>query len=108
MFTEASSPRVYGERAVLQSSVITPATGQCFSFWYHMYGAEMGDLSVFVLSDLGGADEYAIRWSLSGEQSSDGTDWQYAQIGLEETENYQVGVRGYPRGGERGVSLCHQ
>ena len=91
MFTEASSPRLYNERAVLKTPIISPTSNQCFGFWYHMYGADMGDLSVYVLSDPGGAAEYTIRWSLSGEQSVSGTDWQFAQIGLIELQFFEVG-----------------
>ncbi len=90
MYTEASSPRVFGDKAVLVTPTLTPTGAQCFSFWYHMWGAEMGDLSVYVLSDPGGVADYSIRWSLSGQQSTSGSDWQPAQISLAETEFFQV------------------
>ena len=50
----------------------------------------MGDFSVYVLSDPGGVADYSIRWSLSGQQSTSGTDWKQAQIGLAESTVYQV------------------
>ncbi|XP_072014819.1 MAM and LDL-receptor class A domain-containing protein 2-like [Amphiura filiformis] len=94
MYTEASSPRVFNERARLSSPVITPTSNQCFTFWYHMWGTDMGDLSVYVLSDPGGAAEYTIRWSLSGQQSLSGTDWNSAQIGLAEAQPFQIFIEG--------------
>jgi len=47
-------------------------------FWYHMYGNQMGTLSVQV-SDDGGATWSADVWSLSGDQ---GNSWQEAAISL--------------------------
>ena len=47
MYIEASSPRRPGENAKLLLNV--PKSGQpsCLSFYYHMYGASAGTLSVY-------------------------------------------------------------
>ncbi|XP_072014869.1 MAM and LDL-receptor class A domain-containing protein 1-like [Amphiura filiformis] len=96
MYTESSDPRVFGEKARLSSPVITPTSNQCFSFWYHMWGNDTGDLSVYVMN-VPGDVEYTIRtlrWSLSGQQSVNGTDWKFAQIGLPETQHFQIYIEG--------------
>ena len=51
MYIEASRPRLPGETAVLESRMFTPKSftnGACVSFWYHMNGADIGDLNVYV------------------------------------------------------------
>ena len=47
MFIETSSPRQEGDNAKLE--VVLPGNGElgCLSFYYHMYGADMGTLNVF-------------------------------------------------------------
>ena len=48
IFIETSSPRVKGDRAVLESDMIDKTTGKCFSFWYHMYGRSIGALKIYI------------------------------------------------------------
>lgn len=50
-FIEASWPRVKGDHAMLESTILLPtqSAGSCFSFWYHMYG-EIGALNVYIQS----------------------------------------------------------
>ena len=47
MYIETSSPRVAGDNAKLEFSV--PGNGglSCLEFYYHMYGDNMGTLTVF-------------------------------------------------------------
>ena len=65
-------------QAILSSPLITPTNqngGACFSFWYHMYGEDIGSLYVAI--------EYAdtalstIEFQVSGSQ---GDQWKNAQI----------------------------
>ena len=44
IYTEASSPRVPGDRFVIGNGPYTSGNTICFSFWYHMYGEGMGSL----------------------------------------------------------------
>lgn len=48
-FIESSSPRQLNERAILESTVLTPTSsiGSCFSFWYHMSG-NIGALNIYI------------------------------------------------------------
>ena len=47
MFIETSSPQQEGDNAKFE--LFLPGNGElgCLSFYYHMYGAEMGTLNVF-------------------------------------------------------------
>jgi len=58
-------------------------SGDCFSFWYSMYGAEIGELMVIKSSKSG--DE--IAWYLSGDQ---GKGWKEAQLTLSVGEDFYV------------------
>ena len=47
MYIEASSPRKPGEIAKLVFTVPNSGNQACLSFYYHMYGASAGNLSVY-------------------------------------------------------------
>ena len=47
MYIEASSPRNKGDNAKLLLSVSANGALACLEFYYHMYGAYMGSLTVF-------------------------------------------------------------
>ncbi|XP_041460946.1 MAM and LDL-receptor class A domain-containing protein 1-like [Lytechinus variegatus] len=63
--------------AILQSIDFTPRIEGCFSFWYHMYGKEMGTLNVHLLEVQTG--KRSVIWTKSGEQ---GNFWISAEIEL--------------------------
>lgn len=60
--------------AVLESPCID-VTSPKLTFWYHMYGSEMGTLSVEVFD----GSAWTQAWSLTGNQ---GNDWLLAEINL--------------------------
>ena len=83
MFIETSAPRVPGDKARLYSKPYpaSPGTIKCFSFWYHMYGADVGSLNVYILTNLA-SDTFStevMRWSLSGDW---GNTWQQGQFNI--------------------------
>ncbi|XP_078364332.1 uncharacterized protein LOC144648698 isoform X1 [Oculina patagonica] len=47
MYIDTSSPRVDGDNAKLEVSVLANGEVSCLTFYYHMYGATMGTLTVF-------------------------------------------------------------
>lgn len=47
MYIDTSSPRVAGDNAMLEISVAGNGQLSCLEFYYHMYGATMGTLTVF-------------------------------------------------------------
>nr|KAG5693864.1 hypothetical protein BaRGS_009920 [Batillaria attramentaria] len=77
-----------GNYALLMSPVV-PATQSgvtgCFRFWYRMYGATTGQLSVYLL-DAGQMGGHKV-WSLSGQQ---GDQWLNAAVPLYYTQAFMV------------------
>ncbi len=58
------------------------------SFWYNMYGANMGSLGVQIINEDLGTWTRAI-WSKSGDQ---GTSWHHATIDLSAYKDYNIRV----------------
>ncbi|KAJ7426364.1 hypothetical protein WISP_16735 [Willisornis vidua] len=85
MYIEASD-MVYGQRAYLVSRSLRGISGkQCLTFFYHMYGAGTGLLSVYLKKE--GDDEEIPLWRRTGEQS---ISWLRGLIEYESDRNYQV------------------
>ena len=86
MYIETSSPRAPGDIARIDSvKAIAPATGACVRFWYHMYGADMGSLTMYTGDGKGGLGP--ARWSKQGDS---GDLWQEAWIGISSEVDFQV------------------
>lgn len=73
IYLEASAPRTQGDRCWLQSQNFAPTKGSCVSFWYNMYGPNIGTLSVYALYSTG---TNRTLWTLSGDQ---GNTWKNGQ-----------------------------
>ncbi|KAK3088009.1 hypothetical protein FSP39_013360 [Pinctada imbricata] len=86
MYTEASSPRSYLDRFIMESPFFYPVTSECLTFYYHMYGANMGNLTVRVYYVAFGV--WINMWSRGGNQ---GQYWQLAEVPLAYFSTY----RGY-------------
>ena len=71
MYTEASSPRVPGDKFLMQIGPFVNYQSLCFSFWYHMYGSAMGTLQL--------KDNNTVLLSYSGNQ---GISWRKASVTL--------------------------
>ncbi|XP_015761869.1 PREDICTED: MAM and LDL-receptor class A domain-containing protein 1-like isoform X4 [Acropora digitifera] len=71
MYIEASLPRQLGDYAVLSSPEYPFRGITCVTFYYHMYGATIGNLTVTLTGRLG------ILFSRSGNQ---GNAWLKAQV----------------------------
>lgn len=48
MYTESSAPRRRGDKAWLLSPAYPSTIGSCLQFYYHMYGAQIGTLNVYL------------------------------------------------------------
>ncbi|QTY28000.1 fibronectin type III domain-containing protein [Flavobacterium sp. CS20] len=74
VFTEASSG-TQGDEAILLSPLVDLSTlaEPALSFWYHMYGAEIGTLAVDVKTSTSANFDLDV-FTLSGEQQTAGTD----------------------------------
>lgn len=77
-FIETSAPRRAGDRAALISPVFTSTSAQCFTFWYHMYGATIGRLIVHQRTQ-GAATSVKQIWIKSGNH---GNMWRRARVSV--------------------------
>lgn len=88
-----------GDDAILNSSSIS-ATDVSFKFDYHMYGSNIGTLSVDVLS---GSNWINDVWSVSGQQhTSNGAAYTSADVDLSAFTVNQVRLRATAAGSWRG------
>ena len=69
MYIETSSPRVAGDRAMMERTGIKFSGNTCIHFFYHMFGASLGTLNVYV-----GCTKV---FTVSGNQ---GNTWQQAEV----------------------------
>ncbi len=78
LYTESSS--CYSKTGYITSTNfdLTAVTNPQLSFYYHLYGADMGTLSVQISTD-GGSNWSSDIWSKSGDQ---GNSWQQAVISI--------------------------
>ena len=87
MFIETSVPRSPGDKAHLVSTVFNKTGGRCFTFWYHMYGSNIGRLNVYVNTTSG----RQLKWRLIGNQ---GNRWSNGQMDVGSTNGgYSVSFR---------------
>ncbi|XP_019751859.1 MAM and LDL-receptor class A domain-containing protein 2 [Hippocampus comes] len=98
MYMESSLPSAKREVAQLKSALLPPALqqGYCLMFWYHMFGATVGSLRVFLLT--AESMEKTLVWQKSGNQ---GDRWRPAQSHVTLPRVHQVIVEASV-GGEAG------
>jgi hypothetical protein len=76
-----------------------PLSATSMSFYYHMYGSEMGELSVYTLSSL---NTFTKIWSKTGQQhSSRGSGWTKEVLTIP-SGTANLAICGQPTGGYRG------
>lgn len=83
MYTESSNPNFnYVFNLVSPCFDLTAETSAIFSFYYHMYGADMGTLDVEVSTDAGSSWSAPV-WSQTGQvQTSNAQSWNLANVNL--------------------------
>ncbi|XP_048771441.2 uncharacterized protein LOC125677425 [Ostrea edulis] len=84
LFTEMSSPREPGDRAVIQTTVPLPAKDGCLSFGYNMFGRHVNKLTLFAE---GTNTSKTSLWSKEGNQ---GSDWLIAKVNVPGTEGLKL------------------
>ncbi|MFD1163279.1 choice-of-anchor D domain-containing protein [Hwangdonia seohaensis] len=91
MYIETSSPRSSGDTANFESPCfdLTSSSSANFSFWYHMYGSNIGSLHVELSTDNGSTYPTSL-WSLSGNQ---GNTWTQVSLDLTPYVGSTVKVR---------------
>ncbi len=92
LYIEASSPRLAGDKARLVSEQFNNivSSKRCLTFWYHMYGADIGSLNVIYKVPTGAVQETLI-WNLTGQQhSTQGSSWSYASVPVSSNADHSV------------------
>ena len=84
---EASSPAMMGQVAVLNSKTLKKSTigTKCLKFWYHMYGLNMGSLTVVQKDILTMAETELVK--LLGNK---GNQWNQQKIDVVAANDFQV------------------
>ena len=65
----------------------TPHTGQCFSFWYFMYGNGTGRLNMWLETLTVSADQNRTLWYREGSQVD---DWKRAEVNLVSLTEFRI------------------
>ena len=65
------------------SKTYQPTSGQCFTFWYHLYGSTIGNVTLF--QRVNGID--SPLWTRNQDE---GNVWHPALVTLKSTAQFQV------------------
>lgn len=87
IYAEASFPRQNGDRARLLSPKLIG--DYCLQFYFHMYGAQMGALHLFVLVG-------AQRTNLGSYTGNRGNTWYLGKANIRGSQAYQVNFERLP------------
>ncbi|KAK1172074.1 MAM and LDL-receptor class A domain-containing protein 2-like isoform X2 [Acipenser oxyrinchus oxyrinchus] len=82
MFIATESRQESAYKARLASYPQTPAKKRCVSFWYHIYGSNIGTLN-FITKQEGKSEK--VRWTRSATQ---GNKWNFADFHISETNTF--------------------
>ncbi|XP_048866511.1 MAM and LDL-receptor class A domain-containing protein 1 isoform X9 [Brienomyrus brachyistius] len=87
LYVESSSPSRVGDVAQLKSPLLPPAgpQGYCITFWYHMFGATVGSLRLYLQESQ--PLQRTLMWKRQGMQSD---MWQMTQSHVTLQEVHQV------------------
>jgi hypothetical protein len=81
MYVPSASTIRQGEKARLVSPLLSNTNGQCLSFWYHSYGADVGSLTVY--QRLSSTDDLYPLWKVN---YNFGDVWNAAEITIKKTD----------------------
>ena len=84
-YVESSSPNYPGKVFITYTPTfdISATPGKVLSFWYHMYGAEMGDLEIGAIDGNG----YTLLDTISGDQ---GNQWNFAYYPILAVDSFKI------------------
>lgn len=86
MYIEASN-ELENSRAHLISKPILCEQNQCLTFWYHMFGDDIGSLSVYQKYKT----DMTRRWRKKNAQN---TQWNQARVDLNCDQEFQIVIEG--------------
>lgn len=79
LYTEGSSPRTQGDKAILESNVVFEARTYCLKMQYHMRDDQFNSMGSLYVKTKQGSNPADTRFQLSGDQ---GTNWKSMQLNL--------------------------
>ena len=85
IFVESSYPRTEGDSGEVVTRAMPPQY-KCLQFWYHMTGANMGRLDVYLEE---AKSQRQLVWSLAGDRGEYG--WHKAVVPLAANTTFRVG-----------------
>lgn len=85
LYTEASGLN-QGDVALLTSKNYPASVGDCFSFWYHMYGSGIGSLLVFLVKNNSQKEKILLKM-INGNQ---GNVWKSSDVTIRSDVDYQI------------------
>ncbi|XP_035221345.1 MAM and LDL-receptor class A domain-containing protein 2-like [Stegodyphus dumicola] len=71
--------------------------GSCFSFWYHMYGRNTGELSISTFWVWGNYHVVKRRWR---REYSQGNKWIYGEVFISSDRDYGIYISGHSSWGQ--------
>ncbi|XP_035827620.1 MAM and LDL-receptor class A domain-containing protein 2-like [Aplysia californica] len=85
-FIETSRSLRLGDNAILKSDPVQfSGSTSCLEFWYNMYGAGIGNLTVYTRSSSSNVTNK--KWDLGGDQ---GNSWKIARVALTESSPFEI------------------
>ena len=84
LYIETSYPRRYGQKARVISKPVQATRGQCFTFWYHMFGRTIGNITLFKKES---TNAESPLWTRS---ASEGNRWRRAMVTIKGTTQFQL------------------
>ena len=86
IYAEATS-RTAGDNSILVSQQVpgNSRPGNCIIFWYHMYGAHVGALNLYIQTGSGALPK--PTWTRNGTQ---GNEWKKGMVFYKSSLSYKV------------------
>ena len=78
-----------GEKAIIEAGPFEPHQNFCFEFYYHMFGANIGRLSVY--QTWSNRTNLQLLWS---RNSSSGLNWKAFLLDVRSTKTFYVSITG--------------
>ena len=87
IYIEASSPRVKGDKAIIEAGPFKADQNFCFTFYYHMFGVHIGRLSVY--QAWSNRTNIELLWTRN--TSGDGS-WKTSSLDVRSRNNFYVSI----------------
>lgn len=90
IFIETSYPQLTGQKARLLSPTYsrTNLIGDCFKFWYHLYGSSIGTLNIWLRQN------NLLTKNLWSRSSDFGNNWRLGHITIVSDTDFQIVLEG--------------